>query len=263
MEAPILVYSWFMIDSHCHLADKQFNRDLDEVLLRAEEHGVEGMVTIADTLKESQKCLELAEKYPQIFCTVGVHPHHAKHWQNSDLDRIRSMVASSPKVKAIGEIGLDYHYDNSPRDVQCEVFRVQLKLAKELDLPTVVHCRNAIEDIKKIICEVKPRKLVLHCCTEVWDDVEDLVNDGYLLGFTGIATYPQAEDIRTVIKNCPIEQMMIETDSPYLAPIPHRGKRNEPAYVRQVAILVCKLKGIPLEEVDRVTTKNTLDFYGI
>jgi len=262
-----------MIDSHCHLADRKFSSDLDQVLLRAEEHGVEGMVTIADTLKESQKCLELAEKYDpahqdwcgtsQLFCTVGVHPHHAKHWQSSDLDRIRSMVAQSPKVKAIGEIGLDYHYDNSPRDVQCEVFRVQLELAKELDLPTVVHCRNAIDDTKQIINDVVPQKLVLHCCTEVWDDVEDLIDSGYLLGFTGIATYPQAEDIRNVIKHCSIEQMMIETDAPYLAPIPYRGKRNEPAYVRQVAILVSKLKGIDLEEVDRITTKNTVEFYGI
>ena len=262
-----------MIDSHCHLADRKFSRDLDQVLLRAEEHGIEGMVTIADTLKESQKCLELAEKYdpahregcgtPQIFCTIGVHPHHAKFWKESDKDQIKRMVASSPKVKAIGEIGLDYHYDNSPRDVQRSVFKAQLELAKELDLPTVVHCRNAIDDTKKIISEVKPEKLVLHCCTEVWEDVEDLVKNGFLLGFTGIATYPQAEDIRNVIKHCPVEQMMIETDSPYLAPIPHRGKRNEPAYVRQVAILVSKLKGIPLEEVDRITTKNTVEFFGL
>ena len=256
-----------MIDSHCHLADRKFSRDLDQVLLRAEEHGVRAMVTISDTINEAEKCLEIAEKYEQIFCTIGVHPHEAKHWSfdraQNDIDRVKTLVLSSDKAKAIGEIGLDYHYDNSPRDVQQEVFRTQLQLAKDLNLPAVIHNRESIEDLKRIISEVGPGSLVVHCCTEKWEDVADLVDQGFLLGFTGIATYPQAEEIRETIQHCPLEQMMIETDAPYLAPVPHRGKRNEPAFVREVAKLVADIKNISLEEVDAVTTENTIRFYGL
>ena len=250
-----------MIDSHCHLADRKFSSDFPDVLLRAEEHGIEAMITIADTLKESRKCIEIAEKYSQVFCTIGVHPHAAKHWQDGDINQIKRLITSSSKVKAIGEIGLDYHYDNSPRDVQRDVFRTELALAKELGMPTVIHCRNAIGDLKKIIEEVSPSSYVIHCCTEQWGDVESLVKAGALLGFTGIATYPKSEDIRDVIKQCSLDQMMIETDAPYLAPTPHRGKRNEPAYVREVAKLIAEIKEVSLEEVDSQTTKNTVEFY--
>jgi len=252
-----------MIDSHCHLADKKFAHDLDDVLLRAEEHGVTAMVTIADTLKESKRCIELAERHDQIFCTAGVHPHAAKEWQNSDLDTLRAMLISSDKVKALGEIGLDYHYNFSPPEIQRSVFRVQLELAKELAVPVVIHCREAIGDICSILDEIRSAKAVLHCCTERWEDAEPLVSQGFLLGFTGIATYPQSGHIREVIRNCPLDQMMIETDSPYLAPQAMRGKRNEPAFVVEVAKLVAELKGLPLQEVDRATTENTVAFYGL
>ena len=250
-----------MIDSHCHLADIKFSSDLSDVLLRAEEHGIDAMITIADTLKESRECIKIAEEYLQVFCTVGVHPHVAKHWQDGDVDQMKRLIKSSSKVKAIGEIGLDYHYDNSPRDVQRDVFRTQLVLAKELDMPVVIHCRNAIVDLKKIINEVSHSPYVIHCCTEKWGDIESLIKTGALLGFTGIATYPRSEDIRDVIKQCPFKQMMIETDAPYLAPAQYRGKRNEPAYVHEIAKIIAEIRGIPLEEVDTQTTKNTVEFY--
>ncbi|MFA7681434.1 MAG: TatD family hydrolase [Candidatus Peribacteraceae bacterium] len=252
-----------MIDSHCHLADQKFAQDRDAVINRAVIAGVDRMVTIADSLREGEQCLAIAEKFPQVFCTVGVHPHGARIWVRARDEQLLRQYFSHEKVVGIGEIGLDYHYDHSPRDVQCDVFRVQMELARELSMPAVVHCREAIEDIKKIIRSVQPAKLVLHCCTERWEDVEDLVNDGYLLGFTGIATYPHAEEIRRTIEHCPLEHMLIETDAPYLAPVPHRGKRNEPAFVVEVAKLVADIKGVPFKEVDRTTTQNTVAFYSL
>lgn len=248
-----------MIDSHCHLADKQFDADRGEVIRRAREAGVERMITIADTLDEAQSCIAIAEEYPEVFCTVGVHPHHADSWK--DDERLMTLAQSSARVRAIGEIGLDYHYDRSPRDVQRRAFREQLVIAKTLKLPAVVHCREAVEDVWSIVDDVHPDALVLHCCTEKWDDVAQFVDRGYFLSFTGIATYPNAGVIRDTICNCPIEQLMVETDAPYLAPVPHRGKRNEPAFVAEVVACVAREKGIDRAEVDRITTANATAFF--
>ncbi len=266
-----------MIDSHCHLAAPQFSDDLEAVLDRARAAGIERMVCIGDTMEESERGLEIAEKYepahqsasgarcgaPQIFCTVGVHPHCAKDWPVDGEKRLRTLVSQSDKVRGIGEIGLDYHYDLSPRDIQRSVFRVQLMLAKELSLPAVIHCREAVEDVWTIVDEIKPEKIVIHCCTEKWEDVKRFVERGYFLSFTGIATYPKSDEIRRTINECPLEQLMIETDAPFLAPIPHRGKRNEPAYVIEVAKCVAEVKGMSLEEIDAVTTKNAVKFFGL
>lgn len=263
-----------MIDSHCHLASKDFDGDLPEVLERAKAAGVERMITIADSLEEGEKCLLIANKYDHIFCTIGIHPHESITWQMRtemranrthvrSRERIVALATSSPKVKAIGEIGLDYHYDFSPRDVQKKVFAEQLMIAQELNLPVVVHNRESIGDLKTILAKYSPLRMVLHCCTEKWEDVESLVAEGQYLSFTGIATYPKSEDIRNTIKQCPIDQLMIETDAPYLAPVPHRGKRNEPAFVAEVLKCVAEIKGISIEEVDRVTTENTVRFFGL
>lgn len=252
-----------MIDSHCHLADAQFLKDLDEVLKRAKKAGVEKMITIADSLEEAEKCIEIAEHYPHIFCTVGVHPHNAKDWKKGDSERIQAMVAQSKKVKAIGEIGLDYHYNHSSKSDQRAVFLEQLSLSRELGLPAVLHCREAIEDVKTMVREVEPLQVVMHCCTEKWEDVAWFVELGHLLSFTGIATYPSSHDIRETIKQCPLDQLMIETDSPYLAPVPHRGKRNEPAYVVEVLHSIATIKGMSVEEVEAATTKNAIEFFGL
>jgi TatD DNase family protein len=230
-----------MIDSHCHLADKQFDSDLEEVIARAKEAGVTRMVTIADSLPEAEKCVELAEKYPELYCSVGVHPHHAKDWKRGDGQVLKDRVSGSKRVRAIGEIGLDYHYDHSPRSVQRGVFLEQLTLSRELALPAVVHCREAIADVKTIVKEVEPLQFVLHCCTEKWEDVQ----------------------CREVIKQCPLEQMMIETDAPYLAPGKHRGKRNEPAFVGQVAELIAEIKDLPQAEVNARIEQNTVEFFGL
>lgn len=252
-----------MIDSHCHLADTKFEADLSDVLLRAEEHGVEVMMCIADSLEEGKECIEMAEKYEQIFCTIGMHPHNAKEWNDDSVRELRDLLSSSLKVKALGEIGLDYHYDNSPRETQRSVLRTQLEIAKDMNLPVVVHNRESIDDLMCIVREVRPPSAVLHCCTERWEDVEEWVDMGYHLSFTGIATYPKSEEIRRTIERCPLDRMMVETDAPYLAPIPHRGKRNEPAYVLEVAKLIADVKGSDLMSIDRSTSENAVAFFGL
>jgi len=250
-----------MIDAHCHLTEAQFTPDLPEVIKRAADAGVMKIVTIADSLEDGEKCLKLTEKYDHIFCTIGVHPHASRQWSVDSGRRLVALAASSKKVRAIGEIGLDYHYDFSPRDAQRKAFAEQLIIAGELHLPVVVHNRESIADLKALLAEHPPAGMVLHCCTEKWEDVESLVADGYFLSFTGIATYPKSEDIRRTIEACPLDRIMIETDAPYLAPVPHRGKRNEPAFVAEVLKCVAGIKGIAIEEADRVTTENTMRFF--
>ena len=260
-----------MIDTHCHLADRKFAHDLDAVILRARTVGVGRMVTIGDSMEESRACVKIAEKHPDVFCAVGVHPHHAKEWVEGDREQLRAMVEGFGKVRAIGEIGLDYHYDPSrplrtsfpSREDQKLAFEDQLVLAKEINISAVVHNRESLPDLLAIINRVVPPALVLHCCTERWKDVKPLVEKGYLLSFTGMATYPSAGDVRETIKQCPLEQMMLETDAPYLAPVPHRRERNEPAFVTEVAKLVAKIKSLAVEEVDRVTTANAVRFFGL
>lgn len=250
-------------DSHAHVHFEQLAGDLLGVLDRARAASLDAIITVGTGPDENARVAELAQREAMLYAAVGFHPHEAKDFdEDRDLALFEELCASR-RVVAVGEIGLDYHYDHSPRPVQQDVFRTQLSLAKELALPVVVHCREAIADVKNILREVEPERLVLHCCTERWEDAQELVERGYLLGFTGIATYPHAEVIRTVIERCPLDQILIETDAPYLAPVPHRGKRNEPMFVVEVAKLIAKLKGVSLEEVDRTTTHNAVVFYGL
>ena len=251
-----------MIDTHCHLAAKEFDADREEVIVRARAAGVGKLIVIADSLEESRAALALAEGEEGIFCTVGVHPHNASSWRQGDQAAFREL-AGNAKVVAIGEVGLDYHYDFSPHDVQKRVCEEQLILAKELALPAVVHSREALDDIWSILERVKPPKAVLHCCTEPFGAVARFLDAGYALSFTGIATYPKSQEIRETIRQCPLSQLMIETDAPYLAPLPHRGKRNEPAYVIEVAKCVAQMKGLSLQEVEKVTTENAVRFFGL
>lgn len=226
------------------------------------------MITIADSLEEAERGLQLALKYEQIFCTIGVHPHHAKDWKTGDEERLRELVQSSPRVHAIGEIGLDYHYDFSPREVQREVFRMQLVLARELDVPSVIHCREALEEVWIIVDDVRPPPLVLHCCTEEFSAVERFLERGDCLSFTGIITYPQAHAVQETVRRCPLNRLMVETDAPYLPPEALRLKRgraarNEPAFVIEVAKTVAAIKGLSLGAVDEATTRNAVEFFGV
>lgn len=250
-----------MIDSHCHLADKKFTKDLSEVIARAGGAGISPIVTIADTLEEAEKCREIAQKFEQVFYTAGVHPHEARHWKLEIGKQNITKMAQDPKMVAVGEMGLDYHYMNSPREDQIRAFRDQIAIAQELEKPIVVHNRESFEDLLSIIEELKPASMVLHCCTEKWENAKQIIDRGYLLGFTCMATYPKLDFIRDTIKHCPLEQMMVETDAPYLAPQHKRGKRCEPADVLEIAKLVADIKGVSLEEVDTATTKNAVEFY--
>lgn len=242
--------------------DTKFDADRPAMLARAHEAGVDRAICIADRLTESEKCLSLARDYEYIFCTVGVHPHAASEWNDQTAAALTTLARSSMKVRAIGEIGLDYHYNFSPRDKQREVFTAQLNLASTLNLPAVVHCRNAVADVREIILSHQT-KAVIHCCTEAWDDVAPLVAAGHYLSFTGIATFPASTVIRETISRCPIDQLMIETDSPYLAPVPHRGKRNEPAYLPNVLRCVAETKGMTVAEADAKTTAAAVAFFGL
>lgn len=257
------LYHASVIDSHCHLADTKFDADIEAVITRANDAGVSQMICIADSMVEGEKCRAIAERFACVSWTMGVHPHVASGFDMArDPDVLRAAL-KHPKCKAVGEIGLDYHYMNSPKDVQQRVFEEQLKIAKECNVPAVVHCRDAVEDVWAIINHVKPKKLVVHCCTERWQDVERFVATGYFLSFTGIATYPKSDVIRDCIARCPLAQMMIETDSPYLAPVPHRGKRNEPSFVAEVAAVIAKTKNMDLADVITAMDANTVTFFDL
>jgi len=252
-----------VIDSHCHLTAPEFSADVDAVIARARAAGVSQMVVISDAMADLPLCRKLSESQKGIFWTAGVHPHHAK---DVDLERDLPLIRQAlehPLCRGVGEIGLDYHYMNSPKDLQQRVFEAQLVLAKELNVPAVVHCREAVEDVWTIVNHVRPSKLVIHCCTERWEDVARFVDAGYLLSFTGIVTYPKSDVIRETVKQCPLSSLMVETDAPFLAPVPHRGKRCEPAYVMEVAKKVSEIKNVDLTEADRVTTDTAVHFFGL
>lgn len=252
-----------MIDSHCHLTAPEFSSDIDAVIARAKSVGVRQMIVISDAMGDLPHCQKLSEAHEEIFWTAGVHPHHAKDVDLArDLPLIREALAH-PLCRGVGEIGLDYHYMNSPKDIQQRIFEAQLVLAKELNVPAVVHCREAVEDVWTIVNHVRPPKLVIHCCTERWEDVVQFVDAGYLLSFTGIVTYPKSDIIRETVKQCPLSSLMVETDAPFLAPVPHRGKRSEPAHVMEVAKKVAEIKSLDLAEVDRVTTDTAMRFFGL
>ncbi|MFA4846348.1 MAG: TatD family hydrolase [Patescibacteria group bacterium] len=257
-----------MIDTHCHLTASQFDADRDQVIEMAMDAGITRIVCVADAIGDIALCRKLAERKPQVFFTAGAHPHHAKFFHlEGDLEAIRT-AAQDPKCRAVGEIGLDYHYMNSPKEAQNKVFESQLELARELHLPAIVHCREAIDDVWAIVSRVRPEKLVLHCCSERWEDVERFVRKGYLLSFTGIVTYPKSAVMRETVGNCPIEQLMLETDAPFLPPEALRAKggrsiRNEPAFVIEVARAVAAIKGLAVKEVDAQTTENAVEFFSL
>lgn len=231
------------------------------------------MITIADDLQESRRCITIAQEHADVFCTIGVHPHRAGKWCTSTCsgekkETMEELLRASSKIVAIGEIGLDYHNQSTTRAAQHATFREQLGLAKEQNLPAVVHCREAVDDVWTIVAEVQPPRVVLHCCTESWESVERFVTRGDFLSFTGIATYPHADIVRDTIRRCPLDRMMVETDAPYLPPAALRAKegrtvRNEPAFVVDVAKVIAQVKEIPFAAVDAATTANAVAFFGL
>ena len=253
-----------LIDSHCHLDNEQFAEDREAVIERALAAGVEHMVAIGsgDGPPDLEAGIRLADRYPFIYATIGVHPHDASQATAETYRQLRELMAH-PKVIAMGEMGLDYHYDHSPRDVQRDVFVEQMRIARDARKPIVIHTRSAWADTITLLREHwaapdgKPQLGgILHCFSEGPREAEEALEIGFHISFAGIVTFPKATAIQEAARIVPAGRLLIETDAPYLAPVPKRGKRNEPAYVVETARKLAELRGVTLEEIAQTTSDN-------
>lgn len=245
-----------LVDSHCHLNFPEFKDDLDAVVGHAQNQGIGYMLTVNTRLSESLEVQSIAEKYPNIFCSVGVHPHDSKDYHDQSLVEQLGIHASHPKVVALGETGLDCYYNNSDQTAQIDCFKMHLDAGLKLNLPVIIHTRDADVDTISCLDEYPKTQGVFHCFSGSSDFAKLGLDRGLYISFSGIITFKKAEELRQAVKYVPLDRLLVETDSPFLAPIPHRGKRNEPAFTRYVAQLVAQIKEIPFEEVVEVTTEN-------
>jgi TatD DNase family protein len=247
-----------LIDSHCHLDFPDFAAELDAVVARARAAGVGRMVTISTRVKKHAQVLGIAEKFPDVFCSVGTHPHNAH--EELDIDAAALVaIAQHPKVVAIGEAGLDYHYDTSPREAQEQGFRAHIAAARETGLPLVIHSREADTDMARILKEETGKgafPAVLHCFTGGRDLAFAAIDLGLFVSFTGIITFKNSGALREIAAALPAERVLVETDSPYLSPVPYRGKRCEPAYVLETAKVLAETRGVTRDDIARQTTDN-------
>lgn len=250
-----------VFDSHCHLTDAQFADDLDSVLARARAGGVEGMVAIASDLDDAGAAAELAMRHPDVWCTAGVHPHAAATAGDGWLDRLRSALGA-PRCVAIGEAGLDYFYDNAPRATQRVVFERQLELGAELSLPVVVHSRDADEDTAAMLRATPGARGVLHCFDGGPALLDTALDAGWSVSFSGLVTFRRYSG-GDLVAAVPADRLLAETDSPYLAPVPHRGHRNEPAYLAAVCDRLAALRGVEAAALRALITHNARRFYGM
>jgi len=250
------------IDSHAHIDGPEFDADRPDVIKRAEDAGVSTILNVGTGDPHSgafERAVQLSQSHPNILTALGVHPHDAKLYDDRAEERIRKLIGENKAVVAWGEIGLDFHYDNSPRDVQIEVFRRQLRSARELNLPVIIHTREAENETIEILsaeCTGASRPGIMHCFSGSMDLALKAVDLGFYISFSGIVTFKKAEDLRQVARQVPLDRLLIETDCPYLAPIPFRGKRNEPAYVVEVARFLAGLRETSLEEMAQITSDN-------
>jgi TatD DNase family protein len=261
------------VDSHCHLDGPRFDADREEVIARAREAGITNILAVGtgDAPGTLDCAVKIAEQHEFVYATVGIHPHEAKLARDSDFGELEQL-ALCPKVIAWGEVGLDYYYDHSPRDVQQDVFIRQMELARVAKLPIVIHCRpsdnsdNAWEDCLGLIDQHwRPSGLggILHCFTGGWEHAKRALDMGFMISFAGNVTFPKAQQIRNSALQVPPDRMLIETDSPSLAPVPYRGKRNEPAFVKEVARQIGELRGLPAEDVGNLTSQNFYRFFSL
>ncbi|WP_371069826.1 TatD family hydrolase [Sediminibacillus sp. JSM 1682029] len=253
-----------LFDTHVHLNIDQFDEDREEVMRRAKEAGVEYMVVVGFDRETIPKALELAETNPTIYAAVGWHPVDAIDMKTEDLEWIEEL-ASHPKVAAIGEMGLDYHWDKSPKDIQKEVLRKQINLAKRVGLPIIIHNREATEDIIEILREENAAEVggIMHCYNDSAEYVQECLDMNFYISLGGPVTFKNAKDPKEVAKIVPLDRLLVETDCPFLAPHPNRGKRNEPAYVKLVAEKIAELKELSFEEVSDATTNNAFNLFKI
>ncbi len=257
------------IDSHCHIDGEAFDADRDEVVERARDSGVKAMLCIGTGNPhdgEIAMAVETAEKYENVFASVGVHPHDAKLYDDAAEESLINLVKSSKKVIAWGEIGLDFYYDHSPRVVQIDVFKRQIRTAKSLNLPIIIHSRDADDETVEILtqeCSYEGFRGIMHCFGGTAEMAESLMKLGFLISFAGNVTFKKAENLRDAARVVPLEKLLIETDCPFLTPIPFRGKRNEPMYVAETAKFLADFYGVEVESLANQTTQNFIDFFGI
>jgi TatD DNase family protein len=258
------------VDSHCHIDGEAFDADRDEVVGRAKDAGVKAMLNVGTGDPHGddfRKAVRVAEKYENVFASVGVHPHDAKLYDDKAEDNLIDLVKSSKKVIAWGEIGLDFYYDHSPRDVQIEVFKRQIRTAETLNLPIIIHSRDANEETVEILRETCSGENfpggIMHCFGGTPEMALDLMEIGFLISFAGNVTFQKAENLREAAQKVPLEKLLIETDCPFLTPVPFRGKRNEPSFVVHTANFLAEFYGVEIEELANRTTQNFLDFFKV
>ena len=249
-------------DSHAHLDDSRFDDDREELFADLPRHGVGMLMNIGCDLKSSLQSIDLAHKYPFVYAAVGSHPDDAEAVDDRLLAIYRKLCAD-PRVKAIGEIGLDYHYEDPPRELQLPAFRRQLELARELDLPVIVHEREAHADGMELIRQFPELTGVFHCYSGALEQAKELVKLGWYIGFTGVVTFKNAHKALEVAQWLPLDRILIETDCPYMAPEPHRGRRNDSRYVPLVAAKLAELRGITPEEMGEITARNAKRLFRI
>jgi TatD DNase family protein len=247
-----------LVDSHCHLDFPDFADDLDAVVARARAAGVGRMITISTQVSRFATIAGLAERFPEVFCTVGTHPLQAAEEPDvSVADLVR--LSAHPRCVGIGEAGLDYHYDKAPRDLAARVFRTHIAAARETGLPLVIHARDADEDMIAILTDEHAKGLfpaVLHCFTSTVALARTGVALGLFVSFSGVLTFKSSAALRAIAAEVPLDRLLVETDAPFLAPVPHRGKRNEPAFVADTAAVLAEVRGLPVAELERHTTAN-------
>ena len=247
-----------LVDSHCHLDFPDFADALDDVVARARTIGVGRFVTISTRVREFDRVLAVAERFDDVFCSVGTHPHNAHEELDVSVDDL-VRLAEHPKVVAIGEAGLDYFYDNSPREAQAAGLRTHIAAARITGLPLVIHARDADEDLAAILREESEKgayPAVLHCFSSGRALAETGIALGHYVSFSGILTFKNAEPLRAIARDLPAERILVETDAPYLAPVPHRGKRNEPAFVANIAAMLAETRGVSADDIAAQTTEN-------
>jgi len=250
----------FLLDSHAHLDDPAFDSDREAVIERARAAGLRYLLAVGGGTgpQNLESPLLIAERYDWVYATVGIHPHEASQFQEAHAKQI-GKLAGHPKVVAIGEIGLDYHYDHSPRELQRQVLIRQFELAREAGLPVVIHCRDAWADLSEIVqthWQSSGAGGILHCFTGNLEDARKFLDWGFLVSFAGNLTFKKAEDLRVVARQIPLERLLTETDCPYLAPVPHRGRRNEPALVREVTRELAALRSLTEEQMGETAVRN-------
>lgn len=250
-----------IFDSHAHLDSDAFDGQRDQLIRGLREEGILVLNPGCDR-PSSDIAVELANNYDNVYAAVGTHPHEALGLSQEDLMHYEDLT-KDPRVLAIGEIGLDFHYDFSPRDIQEEAFRSQLYLAQRVDLPVLVHMREATEETLYVLRDNRENRGVIHCYSEGWQEAKDFLDLGYYIALGGMVTFKNAEKTREVAKNIPLDRLLIETDSPYLAPHPHRGRTNQPSYVRLVAEKIGDLRYMSPDEIIEITEKNAKEMLGL